>query len=102
MPPSAAGSLTLSVTVAVNSLSDINSTSMSKESLYEKTELYEVRKLIKWMKSAEISVVFCSDSIGDDVVHLVASEGISTVSSSANQFLFSYDSFYLSLFFYLS
>ena len=77
--PVATSSLTELVTVKISSLSDLNS--MGGSNLFAKTESFGVQKLVKWMTLNGVSVIFCSDSIDDDVVHLFASQGISMVRS---------------------
>ena len=77
--PVAIASLTELVTVKISSLSDLNS--IGGSNLFARTESFGVQKLVKWMSANAISVIFCSDSIDDDVVHLFASHGISMVRS---------------------
>lgn len=76
--PVVATSLTESVTVKITSLSDLNP--IYGPNLFAKTESFGVQEMVKWLNLNGVSVIFCSDSIDDDVVHIVACEGISVVS----------------------
>ena len=89
--PTQSASLTSSIIVKINALSDLNK--VDESNTFNTVESYGIKKLIKWLKYNHVTVIFCSDTMHDDVVHLVALEGITTVRKLLS-FLFSSLSFY--------
>ena len=75
--PTQSASLTASIVVKINALSDLNK--VDESNTFNTVESYGIKKLIKWLKYNLVTVIFCSDTMHDDVVHLVALEGITTV-----------------------
>jgi hypothetical protein len=64
------------VTIQVEKLSDIGGL---KSSTYANSGSYSVNLLLEWLKKMNISVVFCGDSVDDDVVYLAAASGVTLV-----------------------
>lgn len=92
--PSSGSSIANSVTVKVNSMADLDLNSTGGLQTIAKSEFYSIQNLVMFMKKHGISVVFCSDSIIDDLVYLTAGAGI-TVVRFPYSFLFSLLSFSL-------
>lgn len=76
MLPMVDNSCTQSVTIQVEKLSDIGGL---KSSTYANSGSYSVNLLLEWLKKMNISVVFCGDSVDDDVVYLAAASGVTLV-----------------------
>ena len=75
--PIAASSLTHTVTVQLNQLSDLNK--MTDSIFLANTDSYNVKKLTTWMMQNNISAVFCSDSVSDGIAHIAAAAGVTVV-----------------------
>jgi hypothetical protein len=66
------------VIVMLSSLSDLSDA--FKSSLFNNNSIQGVIKLMNLLKRCQVTVVFCSDSVDDDIIHLVSSSGVTLVS----------------------
>ena len=76
------------VTVRVNSTADLDLDSTGGLLTIAKSEFYGIRNLVTYLQKHDISAVFCSDSIIDDLVYLTAGAGVTVVGLSHSFFLF--------------
>lgn len=76
MLPIIDNSCTQSVTIQVEKLSDIGG---FNSSIYANSGSYSVNLLLEWLKMMKITVVFCGDSVDDDVVYSAAAAGVTLV-----------------------
>ena len=61
--PTAASSVTNTVTVQLNQLSDLNT--MTDSIFLANIDSYNVKKLLTWLVENNISAIFCSDSVSE-------------------------------------
>ena len=79
--PIAASSLTHNVTIQLNQLSALNT--MSDSIFLANIDSYNAKRLMTWMLQNDISAVFCSDSVSDDIAHIAAAAGVTVVRPSS-------------------
>lgn len=70
-------SITQSVTVHVSCLSNL--TTINDSVLIARAESYSVKKMAKWLRENNISAVFCSDSVIDDLMRIAAAADVTVV-----------------------